>query len=218
MNKETILIAALAFLVGGISGYTLHEVCGDNDPGRSFRSEQRGDDIPYEMHRMEDGTMMGNRSMEGSGMGQMMHMMVTSEKSFIEEMIPHHQEAVDTAKEVITRGGTTPEVKTLVENIVVAQEKEIAEMEQWYETWYGTPYQDTGTYQPMMCELASLSGSELDKAFLSDMIMHHMGAIMMARSVQPYVEHDEIEQLTSAIVTTQSEEITQMRNLLTNLQ
>lgn len=216
MNKETILIATLAFLVGGISGYALHGVCNGFDG--SSRFEQRSNDIPYGMHRMGDGNLMGDRSMEGAGMGQMMHMMVTSEKSFIEEMIPHHQEAVDTAKEVIARGGTTPEVKTLVENIVTAQEKEIADMKQWYETWYDTPYQDKGTYKPMMRDLASLSGAELDKAFLSDMVRHHMGAIRMARSVLPYIEHDEMKQLTSAIVTTQSEEITLMRSLLTTLQ
>lgn len=166
---------------------------------------------------MSDGSLMNNQMPSDSGMGQMMHMMVTSEKDFIEGMIPHHQEAVDTAKEVILRGGTTPAMKTLVENIVVAQEKEIADMKQWYEAWYGVPYQDKGKYQPMMRELAQLSGAELDKAFLSDMIMHHMGAIMMARSVQPYAEHDEMKQLVNAIVTTQSEEITLMRRLLTEI-
>lgn len=214
MNRETILAVIIAGLIGGIGGYFIandykpYGFCG----GYSERNEEV---IPMGMHRMPDGSLMGN-----SNIGQMDHMMdmiVSSEREFIEGMIPHHQEAVDTAKEVIARGGTTPEIKTLVENIVVAQEKEIADMKQWYEAWYGTPYQDKGTYQPMMRELASLSGAELDKAFLTDMIMHHMGAIMMARSVQSFIEHDEMAELTQAIVATQSAEIVQMRQFLQSL-
>jgi len=217
MNKETILVAIIAGLIGGIGGYFIandyksYGFCGSY-------GEQNEEEILMGMHRMPDGSLMGNPGMGDMGqMDHMMSMMVSSEREFIEGMIPHHQEAVDTAKEVITRGGTTPEIKTLVENIVVAQEREIASMKQWYEAWYGTPYQDKGTYQPMMRELASLSGAELDKAFLTDMIMHHMGAIMMARSVQSSIEHDEMAELTQAIVVTQSAEITQMRSLLQSL-
>lgn len=147
----------------------------------------------------------------------MMHMVVSSEREFIENMIPHHQEAVDTAKEVIARGGTTPEIKELVENIVTAQEAEIADMKEWYKNWYGEEYVDTNQYHPMMRELENLSGSELDRAFLEDMIMHHMGAIMMARSVETYIEHEEMTNLTNAIVTTQSEEIMQMKMMIENL-
>ncbi len=69
----------------------------------------------------------------------------------------------------------------------------------------------------MMRELANLSGVEIDRVFLEDMIGHHMGAIMMARSVQPYIEHDEIAELTQAIVSTQSAEIAQMRQMLQSL-
>jgi uncharacterized protein (DUF305 family) len=145
-------------------------------------------------------------------------MMVKSEREFIEGMIPHHQEAVDTAKEVIARGGTTPEIKKLVEEIVVAQEKEITMMKGWYQTWYEQPYvAKTDSYEPMMRDLSSLSGVALDKVFLEDMIMHHMGAIMMAHSVETYIEHQEISDLTDAIVETQMTEIQLMRQLLGRL-
>lgn len=76
------------------------------------------------MHRMPDGTLMGNAPADNN-MGMMSGMdhsamMVKSEREFLEGMIPHHQEAVDTAKEVIARGGSTPEIKKLAEDIVVA--------------------------------------------------------------------------------------------------
>jgi uncharacterized protein (DUF305 family) len=220
MEKQTIVVIA-ALVVGLIVGYLWSEVREGH-----YRDEDK-DSVPMGMHRMPDGSLMGNYAdeddydsmgmMGSTGMEHMMDMMVESERDFIEGMIPHHQEAVDTAKEVIARGATTPEIKALVEGIVVAQEKEIADMKSWYEAWYGIPYQDNGKYEPMMRDLEKLSGATLDRVFLEDMIMHHMGAIMMARSVQPYVEHEEIAKLTEAIVDTQSKEIAEMRVMLRSL-
>ena len=207
MKQNTILIAVIALLVGGIGGYFLID---------------RDD---YTMNGMDHSMMMSNESNEdmddmpmGGRMG-MDHsaMMVSSEREFLTGMIPHHQEAVDTAKEVVERGGSTPEIKTLAENIIIAQELEIAEMKQWHLDWYGEEYVADDSYQPMMRELADLSGAELDQRFLEDMVMLHMGAIMMARSVQSYIEHQEIEVLSQAIVETQSVEIELMQALLQNL-
>ena len=62
-----------------------------------------------------------------------------------------------------------------------------------------------------------LTGVDIDRVFLEDMIMHHMGAIMMARSVQPYIVHDEMTVLTQSVVSTQSTEIVQMREMLQSL-
>jgi uncharacterized protein (DUF305 family) len=207
MKQNTILIAVIALLVGGIGGYFLID---------------RDD---YTMNGMDHSMMMSNESNEdmddmpmGGRMG-MDHsaMMVSSEREFLTGMIPHHQEAVDTAKEVVERGGSTPEIKALAENIIIAQELEIAEMKQWHLDWYGEEYVADDSYQPMMRELADLSGAELDQRFLEDMVMHHMGAIMMARSVQPHIEHQEIEVLSKAIVETQTAEIDLMRDLLSGL-
>lgn len=220
MNNQAIVAAILAFLIGGIGGYTIADKDRSYD-GREY-NEEVSSAVPMGMHYMPDGTLMGSPTgdtgMGGmSDMDHMMDMMVSSEREFIAGMIPHHQEAIDTAKEVIERGGSTPEIKQLVENIVVAQEAEIAEMKEWYQDWYGEPYTDNGEYTPMMRELANLSGAELDRVFLQDMIGHHMGAIMMARSVQPYVEHEEIAELTQNIVSSQSAEIAQMRQILRGL-
>ena len=142
-------------------------------------------------------------------------MMVKSEREFLEGMIPHHQEAIDTAKEVLARGGSTPEIKKLAEDIVVAQEKEITLMKDWYQSWYGETYvANPEAYEPMMRDLSKLSGASLDKVFLEDMVMHHMGAVMMAESVQPYIEHQEMTNLTKAIVETQTKEIQLMQRLV----
>lgn len=160
-----------------------------------------------EAHAQPTGAQAGH-------MAQMQQMLVTSEKSFITRMIPHHQEAIDTANEVLERGGTTEEIRELTNNIITTQTTEIESMRKWHERWYGESYQDNTAYTPMMRDLADLSGKDIDRAFLEDMTMHHMGAIMMARSIQPYIEHSEMTELTENIVTTQSAEITQMRAML----
>ena len=144
-------------------------------------------------------------------------MVITSERSFIERMIPHHEEAIRTAGEVLERGGTNQGMVDLANNIISSQTVEVELMKRSYEEWFGKPYVDTGGYQPMMRELAPYSGVELDRIFLHDMSMHHMGAIMMSRSVQPYLQHDVMRELTGNIIVNQSREIETMQQLSVGL-
>jgi uncharacterized protein (DUF305 family) len=52
------------------------------------------------------------------------------DKDFVTMMMPHHQGAIDMAN-IELKYGKDPELRRMANNIVSAQEKEIAEMKQW---------------------------------------------------------------------------------------
>jgi uncharacterized protein (DUF305 family) len=52
------------------------------------------------------------------------------DKDFVLMMMPHHQGAIDMAK-VELQYGSDPELRQLASDIVAAQEKEIAQMQDW---------------------------------------------------------------------------------------
>jgi Domain of unknown function (DUF305) len=56
------------------------------------------------------------------------------DKAFIDLMIEHHQGAVDMAELALSQAGHE-EIKTLSRNIILAQKKEIEEMQSWYKAW-----------------------------------------------------------------------------------
>lgn len=209
------MIAVGAGIVGLLVGMAVVSVGDGGRDGKHRMNGDRGmrmDDAEYDDKEMGKG-MMG---MDHAGM-DMGGNMIESEREFITEMIPHHEEAIESAKEVLARGGTTPEIRTLVENIMAAQEAEVVSMKGWFKEWYGADYKPEGNYKPMMRDVSNLSGAELDKAFLTDMIMHHTMAIMMSQSVNAYIVHDELKTLTENIKTSQSAEIETMQTILKTL-
>lgn len=63
----------------------------------------------------------------------------------------------------------------------------------------------------MVDSLASKTGDDFDRAFISGMIEHHQGAIDMAKHAQKQAKHDEIKAMADDIITAQSTEIDMMK-------
>ncbi len=94
------------------------------------------------MHMMPDGSMMSN---SGSDMGSMMMDMTARmkgktgdelDKVFLEDMIVHHEGAVDMAKE-LQKGTNRPELQKMAKDIIEVQTGEITMMENWLKEWFG---------------------------------------------------------------------------------
>ncbi len=70
----------------------------------------------------------------------------------------------------------------------------------------------TGVMQGMMTGLEGKTGDAFDKAFLSEMSVHHQGAINMATAALKNAQHQEIKDLAKNIIDAQTKEINQMQN------
>ena len=191
MNKNILFLILVIIIAGGAYAFSIND----------------GGSVKEEVDTHTHDAMHENDDMHHA-------MSVANDQEFIIEMIPHHQEAIDTAREVLTRGGVIPEVKTLAENIIEAQESEIDSMRSWYLEWFGEEVPNPGTYMAMMRNLGGLSGKELDIVFITDMIVHHEGALDMGNQALEFSEREEMINLSNNILRTQAEEIVLMKKIL----
>lgn len=68
------------------------------------------------------------------------------------------------------------------------------------------------TMGSMMAGLQGKTGDEFDKAFLSEMIMHHEGAVVMAEAVLKTSKRPELIKLATDIISAQTKEIEMMKS------
>jgi uncharacterized protein (DUF305 family) len=129
---------------------------------------------------------------------------------FIDSMIVHHQGAVAMANDALKQA-ERPEIKTLAEAIIKAQETEIKQMQDWRKAWY-PDLPDTGGTGMSMGMMEVAPGAEpYDLRFIDAMIPHHQGAIDMAEDLKQNTQRPELLQLADAIIKAQTTEIEQMR-------
>lgn len=140
-------------------------------------------------------------------------MMVQNDEEFLAMMIPHHQEAIDTAKVILAKSENA-DLKELAQAIVDAQTSEIAQMEEWGSEWFGTSFAASDQYEAMMPDLTKLEGEALDQAFIEGMIAHHEMAVMMAEQLKSFTERPELLEMADAIITAQTAEIEMMKGWL----
>jgi uncharacterized protein (DUF305 family) len=140
--------------------------------------------------------------------------------AFIDSMVPHHRSAISMAKAAQNAGLAQAELVEIAGDIVTSQQKEIDQMLDWREQWYGSR-----TVEPMNADTLAMSDAEMgmmghgmegdiahandvDAAFADAMIPHHQGAIAMAELVNERAQHQEIKDLAAAIISAQEREIT----------
>ena len=148
------------------------------------------------------------------GAGNGMSMMVDSEFDYLASMIPHHEEAI-AAAHMLSAGTRRSEMQQFAATIIRTQSEEVDQMRAWLAAWY--PGRDiTVDYRPMMRELTGLTGDALDRAFLQDMIPHHMMAVMMSQQLlaRGLSQHQPVVPFATRIRDVQQTEIQMMRTWL----
>jgi uncharacterized protein (DUF305 family) len=144
--------------------------------------------------------------------------------AFANNMIPHHQQAVDLSA-LVPDHSTNADLIALAQQISAAQKPEIEVMKVFLVQWKENPETNSGhaghgnTMQGMvddatMTKLKSLNGADFDKLWLESMISHHQGAIEMAKAEIANGDNVDAKALAKNIVTTQEAEIGQMKQML----
>ena len=136
------------------------------------------------------------------------------DQNFIDAMVPHHQAAIEMAK-VAQRKAEHVELKALADEIVSAQDGEIAQMKAWRKEWYGSDEIAPGLGGHQMAgmdtDLGQLENAvPFDKAFIDAMIPHHQSAIDMAQEAIDKARRKEIKDLAVKIIAAQHAEIDKM--------
>lgn len=152
---------------------------------------------------------------------------------FIEQMIPHHEDAITMAKLAQSKAQRA-EVKELANNIIDSQGKEINQMKSWYKDWFGKDVPagnqvmnqhgmmgsatQNGMHMGMMGDESDMTrledAADFDKVFVEEMIPHHQMAVMMATMLKNGTNRPEMKKLADDIITAQSKEIDLMRGWL----
>ncbi|MBD2564403.1 MULTISPECIES: DUF305 domain-containing protein [Nostoc] len=145
---------------------------------------------------------------------------------FIDAMTPHHQGAVEMAKEAQQKS-KRPEIKKLGDDIIKSQNQEITQMKQWRQAWYPKAGDKPMAYNSQMGHMMEMSSdqmkammmsqdlgaadAEFDLRFINAMIPHHEGALTMAQDALSKSKRPEIKQLAQEIIKAQNTEIKQMQ-------
>ena len=187
-----------------------------------------GQSSPMMGQGMMSGGMMGPGMMNGGMMvgGTIDDSNAPFDQRFLDQMIMHHQGAVISAQMMIA-DSARPELRDLAQRIMPGQQREIDQMRQWRQDWYGTA---TSSTLPGMMNGGMMSGAmtnrdqmrqmmganaDFDRMFLQMMIPHHEAAIAMAQQALTQAEHPAIKTLAQGMITTQRAEISEMQGYLT---
>ncbi len=162
--------------------------------------------------------------------------------AFAQLMIPHHEQAVRMANFTLINT-KNPKILALGTKIEQAQPLEITTMTGWLKAWgqpvtaspttskpmaemgddMGHDMSDSGGDMPGMKgmltfqqlkDLANIQGAAFDRMFLELMIVHHQGAVEMAKTELSNGASPAAKALAATIIKTQEAEITEMKTLL----
>jgi uncharacterized protein (DUF305 family) len=159
-----------------------------------------------------------------------------ADAQFMTGMIGHHAQAIMIAGWAPTHGAS-PAMLALCERIVVGQQDEITLMSRWLRA-RGEPVPDPSSPHAMMpgmdhgtpmpgmltagqlAQLDSAKGPAFDRLFLTFMIQHHLGAIVMVDrlfATQGAGQDETTFRLASDIYADQTTEIDRMQKMLAAL-
>lgn len=128
-NSQAITLASVTLLVGIFIGYGLWGMDSTNSHS-AVKTTSDSAAMSTMDHSMDDMMMDMTANMKGKTGDELDHV-------FLDDMITHHQGAVDMAK-LLKEGTQRPELKKFADDIITAQTAEIVQMKEWNNQWFGS--------------------------------------------------------------------------------
>lgn len=146
----------------------------------------------------------------------------STDMAFVNQMIPHHRSAVEMARIAQSRA-QHPQLKQLAANIIESQNAEINLM-----TGLRRQFASSGSAHSMTMTGSGAMGMSqeqmgmnmdpsvlktaqpFDRAFLTMMVPHHGGAVLMARQELKVGRNPQLRALAGRIIAAQNKEIAEM--------
>ena len=150
---------------------------------------------------------------------------------FANMMIPHHQSAVDMAQMYLPKA-KDEKIKTMAQNIIDAQKKEIEELKTLIANHKPAGKGDEhagaghagGEHNELMTAMNTMMDKmkgmkmtgDADKDFVMMMIPHHQSAVDMADNEISHGKHVEMKQFAQKLIDSQSKEIKEFEAFLSS--
>lgn len=146
--------------------------------------------------------------------------------TFASRMIPHHAQAIQMSDLLLGKPDIDAKVTQLAKRVKSEQTPEITQMSGWLRGWGQNPsptsmggmagmdHGDGTMSRADMDLLAKATGKDAAKRYLTGMVAHHKGALMMAKTELSQGQNPDAKKLAQDIITAQQAEITQMTKLL----
>lgn len=141
------------------------------------------------------------------------------EKMFLQSMPDHHSMAIEMSQ-ICLEKTQRPELRTLCQQIITTQQREIGLMQGWLNTWYGlqkTPQMGADDRE-MLERMRAMSVAEFEKQYMIMMIRHHWQATSQSGNCveRAHDLHRDLEALCESMIEDQVDEIRKMRDWLCN--
>jgi uncharacterized protein (DUF305 family) len=139
-----------------------------------------------------------------------------ADATYAASMLPHHQLGVRMSELAVARADNVL-VRRLAFKMQNYQKAELVSLERWTKRWRAA----TGDHIHGMLTpeeeklLASLTGPDFDRTFLTEMIQHHEGAIEMSNTELRDGRSKAAKTVARSVVEIQQDQVDQMHELLT---
>ncbi len=148
-------------------------------------------------------------------------------QNFINQMIPHHEAAIEMSQNFLCYTTNLP-LQKMADNIISQQSCGIQKMKSILKSCrtFRNPKQEVFSYvqqnrqitQNMFSAMKSARMCNcINESFILEMIPHHEGAVQMAQNALRYRLCPELRPILQNIITTQKEEICEMKQIYKEL-